>query len=179
MADIRGLIEGDRGVWKRIQAFLPGYKIYRNCEDLRAADNILRKEMARHLEEVERNIQDLREEYARKMDFKSLNLVGEVVNTSHKITEKVRHAEQGYAPWISGDVRIQEDELKDLYKYDLDMLDEIEKLKETSGKLTTIVRGNSGDSEALLRQMKDHLRSFENTFDQRIMKVSKVAQKPL
>lgn len=172
MADVRSLIQGDRGLLKRIQATLPGYKIYRNCEDLRAADNILRKELAAHLEQVEENAREAREDLAREMDFDSLNLIGEVVNLSHKITEKVRHAEQGYAPWISGDVRIQEEELKALYNYDLSMLDEIEKMKRVSESLKT----NSTDSQKI-NDMKSSLKTFEKIFDQRIAKVTKVAQK--
>ena len=172
MADVRSLIQGDRGLLKRIQATLPGYKIYRNCEDLRAADNILRKELAAHLEQVEENAREAREDLARGMDFDSLNLIGEVVNLSHKITEKVRHAEQGYAPWISGDVRIQEEELKALYNYDLSMLDEIEKMKRVSESLKT----NSTDSQKI-NDMKSSLKTFEKIFDQRIAKVTKVAQK--
>lgn len=178
MADIRGLIEGDRGIWKRIQAFLPGYKIYRTCEDLRAADNILRQEMARHLEEVEVNIGNSREEIARGMDFDLLNRIGELVNISHTLTEKVRHAEQGYAPWISGDVRIQEDELEALYDYDLKMLDELEKLKLKSDELKKAPTGG-GNTAELINENRDAIRNFGNLFDQRIRKVTSVAQKPL
>lgn len=172
MADVRQLIQGDRGLWKRIQATIPGYKIYRNCEDLRAADNIIRKELATHLEEVEENAREARQEIARGMNFDALNLIGEVVNISHKITEKVRHAEQGYTPWVSGDVRIQEEELKALYDYDLSMLDEIEKLKEFASDL----RSNAENPEKI-RDLKSSLRNFEKVFDQRIAKVTKVAQK--
>ena len=69
MADVRELVVTDRGWIKKIQAFLPGYQKYRNCEDLRSADNLLRQELAVRLEIVEKHVKRAREEITRSMDF--------------------------------------------------------------------------------------------------------------
>ena len=177
MADIRETVKQDRGLLKRFQAFLPGYKKYRNCEDLRVADDLLRRELAKELNSVEEMVKDGREEANRNMDLDHVNDIGELVNYSHRITEKVRHAEQGYAPWISGDVRFEEDEISDLYDYDLAMFHYIEQLK----TVATILRKQYETSDPAriltLRDLKDLYKEFESAFDMRISTVSKVAQK--
>jgi hypothetical protein len=178
VADIRKLVVTDRGWMKKIQAFLPGYKKYRTCEDLRAADNMLRKELAAKLEVVESLVKRSREEISKDMDFDLINRIGELVNISHKITEKVRHAEQGYAPWISGDVRIEEDELNELYEYDLSLIDNIEMLiAEAQGLEESSIQG-AQDRSQRMSSLRASIEEFEGIFSQRIAKVTNVAQRP-
>jgi len=177
MADIRGIVTEDRGLLKKIQAFLPGYKKYRNCEDLRIADSLLRKELATSLEIFERNVSDAREDLARRMDLENLNIIGELFNRSHKITEMVRHAEQGYAPWISGDVRIEEEELEKLYDFDLSLLVEVEELKKASRMLSESTNGNGSNVREQIGSLKNMVKRFEDVFGSRISTVTRVAQK--
>ncbi|MFW3147165.1 MAG: hypothetical protein ACMUIE_10190 [Thermoplasmatota archaeon] len=176
MADIRSLVVEDRGWLKKVQSWLPGYQKYRNCEDLRAADNILRKELAAKLQVVESSIQRSREEIAKDMNFDLINRIGELVNISHRITEKVRHAEQGYAPWISGDVRIEEDELTKLYDFDYSLIKTIEKLMAEAKEFENAAIARSPDRVQRLTAMRSSLEDFEGYFSQRIAKVTEVAQ---
>jgi len=178
MADIRRLVEADRGWIKKIQAFLPGYKKYRTCEDLRIADSLLRKELAAKLEIVERHVKRSREEISKSMDFDLINRIGELVNLSHRVTEKVRHAEQGYAPWISGDVRIEEEELGRLYEYDLSIIENIEDLIVEAKDLEQASVAGAPDRSEKLMNLRGSIEGFEGVFGQRIAKVIKVAQRP-
>lgn len=177
MSDIRREVVQDRGIIKKVQAWLPGYKIYRTCEDLRIADSLLRKELTRKLEAVESDVNKARKEIAVSMEFDLINRIGELVNISHKVTEKVRHAEQGYAPWISADVRIQEDELNALYEYDLSMFEHVKALQERSNSLKGAAESKSVDRMDKIRQLRAELESFERDFDHRISAITRVAQK--
>ncbi len=177
MSDIRREVVQDRGIIKKVQAWLPGYKTYRTCEDLRIADSLLRKELTRKLEAVESDVNKARKEIAVSMEFDLINRIGELVNISHKVTEKVRHAEQGYAPWISADVRIQEDELNALYEYDLSMFEHVKTLQERSNSLRGAAESRSVDRMDRIRQLRAGLESFERDFDHRISAITRVAQK--
>jgi hypothetical protein len=178
LADIRKLVVTDRGWIKKIQAFLPGYKKYRTCEDLRAADSLLRQELAAKLEIVENHVKRSREEISKDMDFDLINRIGELVNIAHRITEKVRHAEQGYAPWISGDVRIEEDELNALYEYDLSMIEHIERLISEAQEMEQASIAGAPDRSQRMSSLRGSIENFEGVFSQRIAKVTKVAQRP-
>lgn len=176
MTDIRDLVTEDRGIIKKIQAFLPGYKKYRNCEDLRSADNLLRLELAKRLRMAESNISEARNDMARKMEMDGITLMGELLNRSHTLTEKVKHAEQGYSPWISGDIRIEEDELRRLYDYDLAMFERAEKLIAATRSLKDTTGGNGGNVGEMIRTVKNEVAEFDSAFSERIATVMKVAQ---
>jgi len=176
MADIRDLVESDRGILKRIQAFLPGYKIYRTCEDLRSADNILRSSLVRKLEAMADNIKDTRKNISSRMDMKNLNIIGELVNLGDSVTGKVRHAQQGYSPWISGDVRIEEDELRKLYDYDLSLVTDMDNMLEMSEKLKRSSESDDKDIGVVMGEMREILIRFDRKFKERIDKVTEVAQ---
>ncbi|HHD15338.1 MAG TPA: hypothetical protein ENK47_01360 [Euryarchaeota archaeon] len=175
MEDIREIIKRDRGLIKRFQAFLPGYKKYRNTEDLRTADAILRKELAAQLEKIERDIQDGRKHSASRMDMELLEPWGELLNLSHTVTEKVRHAEHGYAPWISGDVRVEEEELSELYDYDMALFHYLERLQGMSKQISEPVDG-TGETQRMIKDLSDALREFEEVFDSRLSRVKKTAR---
>jgi hypothetical protein len=177
LTDIRREVVQDRGILKKVQAWLPGYKTYRTCEDLRIADSLLRKELAKKLEAVESDVNKARKEIAVSMEFDLINRIGELVNTAHKITEKVRHAEQGYAPWISADVRIQEDELNALYEFDLSMFERTAKIMDMSKALRDASESRSADRMEKIRGLRSAIEGFEKEFDQRISAISRVAQK--
>jgi hypothetical protein len=176
MADIRDMVKEDRGIIKKIQAFLPGYKKYRNCEDLRSADNFLRIELAKKLHVVEANLTTAREDLARKMDLDNITLLGEVANRAHALTEKVKHAEQGYSPWISGDIRIEEEEIKALYDFDLAMFTGAEALISKSRALTDMTAGSGGNVREMVKSLQNQIVDYDRSFSDRIAKVTKVAQ---
>ena len=177
MADIREIVTGDRGWLKKIQAFLPGYKKYRNCEDLRSADNLVRIQIGNRLRTAEKHLFEVREVLARKMDMENLNIIGELINREHALTEKIIHAEQGYSPWISGDVRIEEDELNRLYEFDLSLMENAQFISDLSKKMSDDIIGDGMDIRAAMRKVSEHVNDLNRTFSSRIEVVTRVAQK--
>ena len=49
MPDIRQRVSEDQGVLKKIQMFIPGFRGYRQKEDLRDADRMLRDQLVKKL----------------------------------------------------------------------------------------------------------------------------------
>jgi hypothetical protein len=175
MSDIRKIVTEDRGLIKKFQAFIPGYKKYRNTEDLRISDSLLRKELARELEKIESILEGAREDATRNMDLDQIKALGDLINYSHKITEKVRHAEQGYSG-ISTDVKIQENELHALYDYDLGLFHWLNKLQDKATMVQDLFRAQHPQRSLGARDMYDLYREFESTFDLRLSKITNVAQ---
>ncbi|MDG6224436.1 MAG: hypothetical protein QCI82_02875 [Candidatus Thermoplasmatota archaeon] len=177
MADIREIVTQDRGWLKKIQAFLPGYKKYRKCEDLRAADNLIRLQIGQRLRAAEQHLFEVREDLARKMDMENLNVIGELINKEHSLTEKIIHAEQGYSPWISGDVRIEEEELNKLYDFDLSLMENAQLIADLSKKMSDDIVGDGMDIRSAIRKLSEHINSLDRTFSSRIEVVTRIAQK--
>jgi len=113
MVDLRDKVKEDRGLLKKVELAIPGFRGYRKREDLRIADSLLRKQLADKLKSVLTNIEQSRETLTRKMEIDMLEDVRRLVNQAQVIEGKVRHAEQGYTG-VSADYRIEESELNQL-----------------------------------------------------------------
>ena len=61
MPDIRDRVEQDRGLLKKIQLVIPGYAGYRRREDIRAADNLLRIQLANQMKGVRGDLEEIRD----------------------------------------------------------------------------------------------------------------------
>ncbi len=115
--DIRQQVEDNRGTLKKLQLLIPGLRGYRNKEDLRVSDELLRNEVADKLDKVKGNIEQLRKAVASSGDFNNLTAVGSLISQVQALSGEVRHAAQGYAGWVAP-ITINEDKLNKLYDYD-------------------------------------------------------------
>jgi len=167
MVDLRDKVEEDRGLLKKIELAIPGFRGYRKREDLRIADSLLRTQLADKLKNVLVDVEQCREILTRNMEMDLLEDVRRLVNQAQVLEGKVRHAEHGYTG-ISADYRIEESELNRLYEWDLGLLTHIEELKNSVGVFQNAL--NSGDKENMKQEMNvlyGKLRNFEELFNKR------------
>ena len=66
MVDLRTKVEDDRGLLKKIELIIPGFRGYRLREDLRIADRLLREALVRELEIAANNYEEVRSGLIRK-----------------------------------------------------------------------------------------------------------------
>ena len=128
MTDLRDVVEDDRGIIKRIQLAIPGYRGYRKREDLRIADSLLRNELYKLLGHVENDARAVQKRLAEQMAMKRLDRFKGVVYDLQNYRNRVRHAPQEYTG-VSADHRITEEELERMYGYDLRLFDSVDVLK--------------------------------------------------
>ncbi len=172
MPDIREQVEEDRGLLKKIQLHVPGFAGYRRREDARAADSILRLQMADGLVRLRESLEESRHLMLEDFQMDNLDSIGSVINKARTLEGKVRHAEQGYTGF-SPAIRIEESELNALYTYDAKMIESIQELDETAQKLLRSAEaGDSGVIGGWLRAIRDELVEFERTFEERIPRVA-------
>ena len=95
MPDIRDRVEQDRGLLKKIQLVIPGYAGYRRREDIRAADNLLRIQLANQLKGVRGDLETIRDQMAMDGKIQGLQGIGNIIFTVEGLEAKVRHAEGG------------------------------------------------------------------------------------
>lgn len=134
MADLREKVVEDRGLIAKIQNFVPGFHGYRVTEDLRAADNMLRIQMADRLAAVRADVEACRAAMVEGGQLEGLDRVGVVINKFKAAENEVRHAAQGYSG-ISAKIQVKKPELNSLYEYDLGLLTAIEAMRGDAGRL--------------------------------------------
>jgi hypothetical protein len=116
-SDIKQAVEENRDSLKKLQLIIPGLRGYRQREDVRVSDELLRNQMADRLDHVKGNLEALRKKLAAGNDFTNLTTLGSLIWQVQTISGQVRHAQQGYSGWVAP-ITIHEDKLNKLYDYD-------------------------------------------------------------
>ncbi|MCZ0862745.1 hypothetical protein [Methanocorpusculum vombati] len=167
--DLRSKVEEDRGLLKKIQMGIPGFRGYRQKEDLRIADSLLRMQVADLLKsDVLGTLELIRERAGNALELDLMNDIATVVSAAKTAETRVRHAEQGYSG-ISPAYRVTDEQLNTLYEFDVSLVDGIRSL----GKLcrTALGSADAGDFglvKADLRDIRAGLAELLAVFEKRI-----------
>ncbi|MCI4367994.1 MAG: zinc ribbon domain-containing protein [Thermoplasmata archaeon] len=169
--DIRTQVDQDRGVLKRLQLLLPGFRGYREGEDVRAADSYLRFQVADRLHLALGTVQAYRERLTNAGQFQSLTDLSGVIADLQRIEGEVRHAEQGYAG-ISPSVRVQPAVLDRLYEYDFGFVQAADELRRSLAPLEAGAPASDAASVAASVQLvRSQVTQLEAAFRARIRAV--------
>jgi hypothetical protein len=169
MPDIRDRVEQDRGLLKKIQLVIPGYAGYRRREDIRAADNLLRIQVANQMKGVRGELEEIRDGMAMDGKVQGLQTIGNAIFTIEGLEAKIRHAEGGYSG-LSATIQIKETELDRLYEYDYAML---ESLNQAGGLVQTIRDASDPKAfDSAVKFLMQSLANFERAWKSRTNAVS-------
>lgn len=115
--DLRNRVDQDRGTLKRLQLLVPGYSGYRQGEDLRAADSLLRLQVADRIARSRGTVESTRSTLSQAGRFDRLNDLAVLNADLMRLEGQIRHAEQGYSGF-SAAIRVNPSNLEKLYEYD-------------------------------------------------------------
>lgn len=169
MTDLRERVEDDRGLLKKIQLFIPGFRGYRQREDARIADSMLRTQVADTVKNtVIQPLEVCREDLSRALELDLMNDMASAVAKAKTVEAKIRHAQQGYSG-ISAGVRIEQDELDSLYAIDLEVLEEVKALGSSAAQIRdTAAAGAYPELAGMLRQLTAGLQTVSEALDKRV-----------
>ncbi|MDE1769500.1 MAG: hypothetical protein KGI28_02965 [Thaumarchaeota archaeon] len=156
--DIRKTVEDNRGTLKKLQLKIPGLKEYRQLEDIRAADQLLRKQISDKLNNAKTKLEDLRRALSAKNDFNNLTIIGNMISQIQQVSGAIQHSQQGSAG-ISPNIRIDEGVLNKLYEYDFSSVNASEQIfNSCSNSVSDYNSGKSPqDISAFITSMLDDL----------------------
>jgi hypothetical protein len=172
MADLREKVVENRGMISRIQTYIPGFSGYRAKEDIRAADNMLRMQVAEKLAVVRRDIEGCRSVMAANNSLDYLERLGTLIGRFKTVEQEVGHAAQGYSG-ISAKVQVGVPELNKLYDYDYALVSSLADLAADAQKLKAAV---NSDNKASIKENVDamgiRLDTFEAAFRNRMLAIT-------
>ena len=170
--DLRDKIVENRGTWKKLQLKIPGLREYRSLEDLRAADQLLRKQVSDNLNESKNKVEDLRKAVTAKGDFGNLTLIGSTISQIQQISGVLQHSQQGSAG-ISPNIRIDEGVLNKLYEYDFNFVNTAEQIFSSCSSSTS--EYNSGKSvQEITSKISSMLDDLSHSWKQRLESVENI-----
>jgi hypothetical protein len=163
--DIRGRVDEDRGFLKKVQLLLPGFRGYRQGEDDRAADSILRLQVADRVHRAGTIVTTARASLANSGDFAHLNDLAQIASDLGVLEGQIRHGEQGYTG-ISPATRINTTALDRLYEYDYGFVAAADSLTQALAPLNVANPSPAAAAEGI-QSARDMIRQLRAAFQAR------------
>jgi hypothetical protein len=116
------IIGSDMDIFKKLASKIPGFKGYIERSNRRDADKLVRETVAKRYEEQWQRVSALQRDFISRGE---ISLIDELESAAIKLrtfADRVRRAAYGYAGFFDA-VKINEEELAQIYAYDLKMLD--------------------------------------------------------
>lgn len=169
--DIRQTVDTDRGVLKRLQLMVPGFRGYRQAEDIRIADSLLRTQVAGLVDRTLASLQVTRATMSRLNQYQGLTDLATILSDLQTFAGQVRHAEQGYAG-ISANVRVTPARLDQLYEYDYGFVQAADQLAAGAPPIQEAsAKGDVGALRIAIQDMRNQVQVLQNAFTQRLRAV--------
>jgi predicted amidophosphoribosyltransferase len=169
--DIRQTVDADRGVLKRLQLMVPGFRGYRQMEDIRAADSQLRIQVANQVDRILASLQDTRAAMSRMNQYAGLTDLATILSDLQVLSGRIRHAEQGYSG-ISANIRFQQSRLDQLYEYDYGFVQASDQLAAMAPAIQAA--SQQGNLDALrnsIQALRTQVQVLQNAFAVRVRAV--------
>ncbi|MDE1866230.1 MAG: hypothetical protein KGI08_00765 [Thaumarchaeota archaeon] len=171
--DLRDKVNESRGFFKKLQLAIPALKEYRKLEDIRAADELLRKQVFDRLGESKGRLETLRKAMSDKGDFSSLTAIGGIISQMQQIGGEVFHAQQGSAG-ISPNIRIDENALNKLYEYDYNFVNSSEQIFSAATESLSGYTAGTITAQAISAKISTMLEDFKHVWRQRLESVENI-----
>lgn len=116
-----------KNIFEKIGSFIPGYKGYSEKEGRKDTDKLLRLEIAKHLDSMKTNINDLIRQHieANKLEF--ITELDRIKINLDLLANQIRYASHGEAGFFDI-VQVDTTDLDRLYQFDLEIKEETKQL---------------------------------------------------
>src|SRR5690606_14797388 len=162
MPDFYQKITEEQGSLEDLVRKLPGFKGYFNKNDRRAADRLLREQIARKFEEQQTRFVRLQRELVEAGGLKYMERVQRIDTKLQTFIDRVKTASLGYGALFDA-IKVQEDDLQRLYEFDNALLAYQDQLATGLQELEQVI-GTDGDVRRVLNQLEDVVTEANNTF---------------
>jgi len=122
MNDILDRVTGESNFFKKILSKLPGFKGYVEREERRNADKLLRESIALKFEAIWQRISALQKDAISNGDLEIVDDLESAALKIRQFVDRIKTASYGYAGFFDV-INIEQDELDEMYKYDLVLLE--------------------------------------------------------
>jgi hypothetical protein len=147
----RQTVEDSRGGLEKLISKIPGYHGYKEKENRRAADKLLREQLAGQLDGQRRRLAELQRDLLEGGGLLFVDDLERAVTKVQKLADSIRTASYGYAGLFDA-VKVKEEELDALYAFDEEMLSQVSAIQAAIDALAEAI-GASGDVKGAIRSL--------------------------
>lgn len=149
---------------EKLVSKIPGYKGYKEKEQRREADKLLREHIANRLRTVKTQLDGLQTDLISAGKIDLLDEAGSASTQLQTFIDRLRTASYGYSGLFDA-VRIKEDDLDRVYEFDASLLSYADRLEGAIGRAREGLEGE--DARSLILLIRDLAREANATFDER------------
>lgn len=164
MSDLFETVKGGQDIFKKLLSYIPGFSGYIERSHRRAADKLLREQVALKYSELAARTSRLQKDI---VDAGQLDFLDEIDSVGLKLrtfADRIKNASYGYSGFFDA-VKVNEKELEKIYAFDTAfflLADQI------SSGLDNVEAAVAGDGlKAAIRAVNDLARQAGETFDRR------------
>lgn len=171
MVDYKDTVEGQRSWLEWITGKIPFYGGYKEKENRREADRLLRDHLVNEFREALTNAEDITNQMLTGPGLLHLDQIGRGNTRLQTLIDKIKTAEQGYSGFFSP-IKMDEDALDALYEFDYNMLVKLDEIKETLSNIQTALdTGDESQMGAAVRRYIKTVTEASTLFDKRKDKI--------
>jgi len=163
--DVFGKVQKDRTALGKLLDVIPGWGGYQTRQTRRHADQEMRQVLAQKLTSQRKRIDVAQKDLISNGRFDLVDDLGSAVTQLKTFIDRVRLASYGYSGMFDA-VKINEKELEQLYSFDAQLFDYVERLDEANDHLHEAIPSGQGLIETI-RVVQDICREANATFDER------------
>ncbi len=149
---------------EELVAKIPGYKGYKEKEQRREADKLLRDHIAGRMRTAKTQLDALQTDLISAGKYNLLTETGSAATQIQTFIDRVRTAPYGYSGLFDA-VRVKEDDLDRVYEFDAALVSYADRIEGAIARAREGIEGE--DARALVLVIRDLGREANTTFDQR------------
>lgn len=165
MSDLFDKVSGQMDVFKKLASYIPGFNGYIERQNRRVADKLLRESVADRFEKLWKRTSNIQTDMVNEGMIALMDDMEQGAIQLRTFADKIRTATYGYAGFFDA-VKIKEEELTQLYQFDLAFFDVAEQIERALDN----IEASMGDEEGLkaaIRNLTSLTREAVNTFNSR------------
>ena len=132
----------DLGFLEKAIRLIPGYKGYKSKEERRDNDQLFRAGLVSRLDRLRNDINEIPASLRGPSALKSITDFDRILKRLERVTDEIRFAARGYRGWFDMH-KVREDELDQLYAFDVSLMENIDELDESFGVLQAAAAADS------------------------------------
>ncbi len=173
MSDLYETVQGYQDVLQKLLSYLPGFKGYIERNQRRAADKMLRDQVALRYRELAERASRLQKPLADSGGFELLDEVEEIAMLLRTFVDRIKNASYGYTGFFDA-VKINETELARLYTFDAAFFDLADQIERGLDNIEAAIGGEG--LPAAIRAVADLARQAGQTYDRRYQVITGSAE---
>jgi len=164
MSDLFETIKGGQDIFKKLLSYIPGFSGYIERTNRRAADKLLREQVALKYNELAARTSRMQKDIADAGQIDFLDDIDSVGLKLRTFADRIKNASYGYSGFFDA-VKINEKELEKIYTFDTAFFTLAEQISSGLDNVETAIAGDG--LKAAIRAVNDLARQAGETYDRR------------